>query len=191
MTASGPSRLGQTERSPDRSAMRHSTARALATSNKWGSGAVGRIVSAIMVVESTALYIFLSLPVSTFLLGVSLDEARTAVDDPASVADWFLWSSVYAMPAFVVSFLVGLAALLVERRFASVRVPPLGPTLLRGVAYDFINPFHSIYAFWVNKHGMPLTRPHKLWGAWSTIFRFLWAVSLFAYLSMGLLLIAR
>ena len=143
-----------------------------------------------MVVESTALYLFLSLPVSIFLLGVSVDEARTAVADPASVADWLLWSSVYALPAFVVSFLVGLAALLVERRFASVRVPPLGPTLLRGVAYNFIDPFNSIYIFWVNKHGMPFTRPHKLWGAWSTIFRFVWAVALFAYLSVGLLLVA-
>ena len=54
------------------------------------------MISATMVVESTALYLFLSVPVSIFLLGVSVDEARTAAADPASVADWFLWSSVYA-----------------------------------------------------------------------------------------------
>jgi hypothetical protein len=148
------------------------------------------MISAIMVVESTALYLSLSLPVSIFLLGVSVDEARAAVANPASAADWFLWSSIYALPAFIFSFLVGLAVLLVERRFASVRVPPLGPTLLRGVAYNFIDPFNSIYIFWVNKHGMPFTRPHKLRGAESTIFRFVWAVALFAYLSAGLLLVA-
>jgi len=140
---------------------------------------------AIGMVKSTALYVFLSLPACIWWLGVSIQDAKAAAADPASAADWFLWSGFWALPVLVAAVVLGALVLIVERRFRPQRSTPLFQSVVGGLGYAFINPFHGLRALVVNKRVNDLAGIDGFMATALAIFRFGWAIALITYLAGG------
>lgn len=145
---------------------------------------------AIAMVKSTALYVFLALPVCIWWLGVRFDDAWSAAADPSSLSDWFLWSTFGALPVLVAAVVVGAIALMFSRRLRPRGVGGLFESVLAGLAYAVVNPFVALRAPVVDKKVNDLTGVSGLMSTALAYFRFAWAVALIAYIAVGLVVVA-
>lgn len=145
---------------------------------------------AMAMVKSTALYVFLALPVAVWWLGVGFDDARSAAADASSLSDWFLWSTFLALPVLVAAVVVGAVALMFSRRLRPDGPGELFESVLAGLAYAVVNPFVSLRAPLVDRRVNDLAGAAGLLSSVLAYFRFAWAVSLFAYLAVGLTMLA-
>jgi hypothetical protein len=139
---------------------------------------------ALGLVKSTALYLVLSLAVCIWGLRVEFADVASAVDEPTSFADWFLFSGYWALYVLVAAVAFGAFILFVEHRFKRYLSVGILESVVGGLGYAFVNPFHGLILVWFRRDPA-LTSTQWLMSRGYSIIHFLWAIALIAYLAAG------
>jgi hypothetical protein len=154
---------------------------------------------ALGIVKATALYVFLSLLVCIWGLGIELGDAKSAAADPTNFGDWFLWSGFWALPVLIVTVVLSSASILIRWRFSKRYRRIFNEenlaflvleNLVGGLSYAFVNPFNGIR--FLVQYGLDTdeTGIYRLKSKAFSIFWFCWAVALIAYIALGLIAVS-